>query len=219
LPDSPKSAIIAALWRDKMHLEPRALAQSPRAVQRAFSHVMAPVELVQAFLARLPEGMLRMWQRSDGGHIVFTHQSSRYSRDAYPFRDRTLTAVCLIGLGDLASDRYVAMRPLLAFTDHLLGSADGCGARFSEGAGVTKGIADAAQRFCKIASLGYGKDRWGESNGAEYYCRSLWEFLMAPETLNTVDPLVHRLYSQTLMSEVWWRSHEQHAREDHYRQA
>jgi len=218
LPES-KSAILAAIWRDKMHLESRALAQSPHVVQRAFAHAMVPVEMIQAFLARFPVGLLHMWHRGECGHIVFTHQASRYANGAYLFRDRSLMGTCLIGLGDLVRDRYVAMRPLLVFTDHLLGSGTGCGSMFSEGAGVSTDIAGAAQRFCKIASLGYGMEHWGESGSGEYYCQSLWQYLTSPAELGTVDPLVHRLYTQTLMCAAWWQRHGQHTEQDRHPRA
>lgn len=200
-----KERVMRALWRDKMHVEPRALELAPAAVRRSYEHVFHPTELVLEGLRAFPEGLLRLWRTCPRGHAVFTHLSSRYAPGPQPWRDGTLTSVAYISIVELRRDRPVAWRALLGLIDHLLGGAcDEARPRFSQGAGITPELTEAARRFVRIAELGYAAEELGATDAGEYLTRTLWLYLQEPGRLNVLDPLAHRLYHGTLMADDFW---------------
>lgn len=200
-----REAVLRALWRDKMHVEPRALELAPAAVRRSYEHVFHPTELVLEGLRAFPEGLLRLWRTCPRGHAVFTHLPSRYAPGPQPWRDGTLTSVAYISIVELRRDRPVAWRALLELIDHLLGGAcDEARPRFSQGAGITPELTEAARRFVRIAELGYAAEELGATDAGEYLTRTLWLYLQEPGRLNVLDPLAHRLYHGTLMADDFW---------------
>ena len=164
MPPMDQEAVLRALWRDKMHVEPRALELAPAAVRRSFEHAFHPTTLVLDGLRDLPTGLLRLWWACPRGHVVFTHLPSRYAPGPQPWRDGTLTAVAYVSIVELrpelsGADPFSPWRALLDLIDHLLGGAcDAARPRFSQGAGITPDLADAARRFAEIAALGYAAE-------------------------------------------------------------
>lgn len=205
-----KDAVLRALWRDKMHVEARALELAPAAVRRSYEHAFHPTELVLDGLRALPEGLLRRWWACPRGHMVYTHLPSRYAPGPQPWRDGTLTSVAYVSIVELrpgisGAEPFAAWRGLLELVDHLLGGAcDPARPRFSQGAGITPELADAARRWVRIAGLGYAAEALGTSDAGEYLARTLWLYLREPHRLNVLDPLAHRLYHGTLMDEGFW---------------
>ena len=84
-----------------MHIEPRAMELSPRAVQEGFETIWEPANRLSADLADLPLGMLRLWQDSARGHVVFTHRASGYRPGPQPWHEATLESVCYFSLADM----------------------------------------------------------------------------------------------------------------------
>lgn len=205
MPTSDKEGILRALWRDKMHVEPRALDLAPAAVRRTYEHAFHPTELVLHGLRDFPQGLLRLWWACPRGHVVFTHLPSRYAPGPQPWRDGTLTAVAYVSIVELRQDTAAAWRPLLELVDHLLGGAcDSARPRFSQGAGITPELAEAAQRFAKIAALGYAAEELATADASDYLLRTLWIYLREPRRLNVLDPLAYTLYHRTLLAESFW---------------
>ena len=54
MPTSTKFQVIRALWREKMHVEPRALELAPATVRDSYAHIWEPAELLMAELEALP---------------------------------------------------------------------------------------------------------------------------------------------------------------------
>jgi len=200
-----KQRIIRVIWRDKMHVEKRALELSSPGVRGAFEHIWAPAQVVMKDLLELPTGLLRIWQEGERGHLIFTHRPSDYRPGPQPWRQTTIESVCYLSLADLAQDRASAMIQLFSLFDHLLGS----GARegepwLSDGAGVSEALRGVGARFVRIHSLGYGLGELGVSTAHDYFAHTLWLYLCDPRRLNVIDPPVFRLYRHTLMSEGFW---------------
>lgn len=205
-----KRQVLRAIWRDKMHVEPRALELAPAAVRRSFEHAFHPTTLVLDGLRDLPTGLLRLWWACPRGHVVFTHLPSRYAPGPQPWRDGTLTAVAYVSIVELrpelsGADPFSPWRALLDLIDHLLGGAcDAARPRFSQGAGITPDLADAARRFAEIAALGYAAEELGTEDAGAYLARTLWLALHEPRRPNVLDPLADRLYRRTLLAEAFW---------------
>jgi hypothetical protein len=210
MPTTDKEAMLRALWRDKMHVEPRALELAPAAVRRSYEHPFQPTELVLHELRAFPHGLLRLWWLCPRGHAVFTHRPSRYAPGPQPWRDGTLTSVAYVSIVDLCpqysgADPLAAWRALLELIDHLLGGAcDESRPRFSQGAGITPTLAEAARRFSVIAGLGYAAEPLGTSDASDYLVQTLWLYLQDPRRLNVLDPLAYKLYHDTLLAESFW---------------
>ena len=201
-----KQAILRALWRDKMHVERQALTLSPPAVRARYEHIWEPATLLLEELRLFPLGMLRLWWDGPAGHLVFTHRASHYVPGIQLWQEQRLEGVCYLSLGELASERERAMGALFALWDHLLGSgALAEQGYFSAGKGLTPTLHKLAQRFVHIHRLGYGHEATGAKNSQEYFCRTLWLYLRAPRQLNTIDPLVFKLYRHGLMQEHIYR--------------
>lgn len=205
MPTMDKEGLLRALWRDKMHVEPRALELAPAAVRRSYEQVFHPTELILEGLRAFPEGLLRLWWVCPRGHAVFTHQPSHYAPGPQPWRDGTLTSVAYVSIVELRQNEAAAWRALLELFDHLIGGAcDEARPRFSQGAGITPELADAAGRFAEVAELGYAARTLATSSAGEYLTRTLWLYLREPRRLNVLDPLAHRLFHGTLMAESFW---------------
>jgi hypothetical protein len=200
-----KQRLLRSLWRDKMHVEPRALDLAPADVRARFEHIWAPADEVMAVLEKLPLGWLQVWEQSERGHLLFGLESSAYRPGPLEWRERTLQSVCHISLVDLARERRAAMLPILCLMDHLSGSDAQVGQPWlSDGVGVTEPLKQVGERFARIHALGYGHERLGASGPHEYFAHTLWLFLSDPSALNTLDPLVHKLYARTLWGEAFW---------------
>jgi len=188
-----------------MHVEPRALELSPRAVRDSFEHVWEPANRLMAQLEPFPLGLLRMWQGTERGHVVFTHRASCYRPGPQPWRDATLESVCYFSVADLAQGRPGAMLALLNLFDHLLGSGAMEGeAWLSDGAGVTPALREVGARFVQIHALGYGVEELQATTAHDYFAHTLWLYLRDRCRVNTIDPLVHKLYHRALMREEFW---------------
>ena len=200
-----KDALLRALWRDKMHVAPRALDLAPAAVRRSYEHIFQPVEIVLADLRALPAELLRLWRDCPRGHAVFTHEDSRYAPGPQPWRDGTLESVAYVSIVALRQDPEAAWVSLLHLVDHLLGGAcDAARPRFSEGAGITPALEDAARRFQEIVGLGYAAEDAPIEDARSYFAHTLWLYLRDPRRLNVLDPLSYRLYHGTLLAESFW---------------
>jgi hypothetical protein len=205
MPTMDKEGVLRALWRDKMHVEPRALEMAPAAIQRSYEHAFHPTELVLEGLRALPVGLLRLWWACPRGHAVYTHLPSRYAPGPQPWREGTLTSVAYVSIVELRRDPRAAWRALLELVDHLLGGAcDEARPRFSQGAGITPELAEAARRFTSISELGYAAESLRTSDAADYWVQTLWLYLQEPLRLNVLDPLVYRLYHSALMDDSFW---------------
>jgi hypothetical protein len=157
-------------------------------------------------LRQFPEGWLRLWADIGRGHLVFTHEPSRYAPGPQPWRETTLDGVAYLSLTDLAETPSAAWAALLRLHNHLLGSgACGGGAFFSEGAGLCPALEETAQRFLRYHALGYGHAALGAATAPDYFARSLLLYLDDPPRLNTLDPLMERLYALTLWQDAFWR--------------
>lgn len=201
-----KAAVLRALWRDKMHVEPRALELSPPTARDHYAHIWEPAESLMRDLKVFPVGLLRLWTDSPAGHLVFTHRASRYEPGPQPWREGFLESVCYLALRDLLGDKREAMWALFDLLDHLLGSyARADGARFSEGEGVTGALGRLARRFRRVHELGYGHDELGARTAEDYFQRTLWLYLAEPRRLNALEPLAYKLYAHGLMQEAVYR--------------
>jgi hypothetical protein len=206
MPVTPHAKLVRAVWRDQMHIEPGALERSPWQAQARFEHAWAPAEIIMQHLQGYPAGWLQYWLWSGRGHLVFTHLPSRYAPGPQPWRDGVLDDVAYLNVADLATAPDGALICLLHLFDHLLGSrARAGGAWFSEGAGTCPALQEAAQRFAQCHSLGYGHGALGTASAPDYFARSVLLYLQDSQLLNTLDPLVERLYALTLWQENFWQ--------------
>jgi len=200
-----KQRILRAIWRDKMHVEKRALELSPPQVRDAFEHIWQPAELLMQDLEELAAGMLRTWQESERGHLVFTHRPSRYCPGPQSWRQGTIESVCYLCLADLALEKMRAMLPLFNLLDHLMGSEAKAGEPWlSDGSGISPALGEAGERFARIHTLGYGLTDLGVTTAHDYFAHALWLYLRDPRRLNVIDPLTFKLFRHTLMREGFW---------------
>lgn len=197
--------LLHSIWRAKIHVEPHALDLAPAIVRQRFEHIWQPAEVFLRELASFPVGLLHIWEASQRGHIVFTHSDSTYRAGPQPWRQGALESVCYLSVIDWAQDRTPAWLAFIQMLDHLLGSDAQEGApRFSEGGGATSALRDAAARFASIHQLNYGHRELGVSAASDYFACTFWLFMNEPQRLNTLDPLVHKLYHQTLFNPEFW---------------
>ncbi len=200
-----KRRVLRAIWRDKMHVEPRALDLSPRVIGESFEHIWHPAEVWMGELEILPLGMLRVWQDSPRGHLVFTHEATAYCPGEQPWRKLVLDSVCYLSLTDLRQNMMRAMLAQLNLLDHVLGSyalADGLW--LSDGGGVTPLLAEVGERFARAHALGYGLEKLGVTTAHDYFAHTLWLYLADAQRLSALDPVVYKLYHSTLMSDSFW---------------
>jgi hypothetical protein len=200
-----KQRVLRAIWRAKMHVEPTALELSPPAIRDSFAHIWEPADLWMHQALVFPLGLLRLWQSIAGGHVVFTHQASRYLPGTQSWQHHTLMSVCFLSVTDLRQDPRNALLAWLALCDHIMGSgAVEDGVWLSSGGGVTPALCAVGARFVHIHALGYGHHELGVRSARDYLSHTLWLYVYAPQRLNTLDPLAYKLYHSTLMNETFW---------------
>ena len=205
MPVENRLAVLKAIWRDKMHVEPRALELSPPSVRDSYAHIWEPADVLIAELKRLPLGSLLLWRDNTRGHLVFTHSVSAYQPGFQNWHRGELESVCYVSLVDLREHMLHAILPVLNLLDHLMGSGAQEGQPWlSDGGGVTTPLCSVGTQFLHLYALGYGQEALGASNEHDYFARTFYEYLYDPRRLNTLDPLIHKLYRDTLMRESFW---------------
>jgi hypothetical protein len=200
-----RRAALRTLWRDRFHVEKGALERAPAAVQGAWEHAWQPAELWLETLTALPVGMLRLWEQSQRGHLIFGLQPSAYRPGPQEWQGANLDGVCYLALVDLRSARQLALWATLAWIDHLLGSLGAADAPwFSDGHGCTPRLQAAAERYQRVWALGYGAQELGAATARDYWARSLELYLAQPRRLSALAPQLYRLYHTCLLRESWW---------------
>ncbi len=203
--DNDKETILQALWRDRVHVAPRAFELSPPSVQERFDYALQATDVVLDLLCPFPTGLLRLWQDAPRGHVVVTHRPSTYRPGPQPWRDGQLDGVCYLSLGDLDEEKRVAMVTLFHLLDHVWGSQGAVGEPWlSDGGGITGRLERVGERFAKIQALGYGHEALGVSSAHDYFAHALWLYFEARQRLNVLDPLLEKLYRGTLLRENLW---------------
>jgi hypothetical protein len=195
--------LLRALERERLHIERRALAQSPPAVRRRFAHAWAPVELLGERLAPWPEGLLAFWLAAPAGHVILAAGPSTYlpGPARLPGHDRELQAVARISLADLLDDPRATLETLAHLVDHLLGSQGAAGAPWlSDGAGATPPLQAVGERIAALARLGYGPT----TEPHAYFAWAFGGYWLDHRALNVADPNVERLLRTTLADEAFW---------------
>lgn len=200
-----KQRVLRAIWREKMHLEPHVWELVPPSVRAAYAHPWQPAERLFDLLQPWPLGLLRAWQVSRRGHIVFGRLPSHYQPGPFPWREETLEGVCHISLQELLQEETQVLLALFHMLDHLLGS-DGApeGPWLSEGAGITPALAGVGARVAQSYALGYWQGALEVRDARDYFAQTLLLYLREPQKLNVLDPLLHKLYRRTLMNEEFW---------------
>ncbi|MGI6380620.1 MAG: hypothetical protein ACOX2R_07625 [Anaerolineae bacterium] len=194
-----------ALWRERFHAEPTCVDRSPQEVRNQMETVWDPGRLLLAQLASLPPGLIAFWLSVPRGHVIFTHEPSRYVPGVQRWGVRMWEAVCYLRVADLLEDGQAAFLVLAGFYDHLLGSDAALdGGRFSEGHGARPPLVEAAQRYVRAEALGYGHQELGATSPGDYFCVCLWLYLHDERRLNVLDPQTHRLLANTLFSARFW---------------
>lgn len=197
-----RPALLRALKRERLHVEPRILESSPPHIRRRFAHVWAPADLFLAQLAAWPPGLLAFWLGVQGGHIVFTAGPSTYLPSAVPWHQASLQGVARLSLTDLVEEPRRTLEVAAHLVDHLLGSRCATDAPWlSDGAGATAQLGAVARQTLPLIRLGYGP--------AEPHAYFAWAFAgywLDRQALNVADPLVERLLHTTLYSETFWRA-------------
>jgi len=203
-----REALLEALWRERLHAEPTCLERSPFQVRQRMETVWDPGRLFRELIRPLPRGMLQLWHTAPRGHVIFTHEPSRYAPGQQEWHGRSLDGVCYVRVADLLDEGEEAFLTFAEFLDHLMGSGAEPGAgRFSGGVGRTPRLTDAAQRFARDEALGYGHKELGATSPAAYFRRCLWLYLTDERRLNVLDPNIHGLFARTLFKpHVWKRS-------------
>lgn len=209
---SPETdSLLRALWRERLHVEPRLLESLPPAISRQFEHVWAPLERLWPLLARMPVGLLQLWLQSGKGHGVLTHRAGAYLPGPQVWRPQAgreyaFEGLCLLGVVELVEDERRALAPLLRFWDHLLGSgAIEGGGLFSAGCGANQALQRAATRFTALEALGYGHQALEALTPQGYFAATLWLYATDRLRLSTLDPLLAKLYVSTLFSDRFWQ--------------
>jgi hypothetical protein len=200
-----RQTALRALWRERIHLDPNVLVSSPQEVQKHFETAWNLVEAYLLLLAPLPSGLITWWLTQAGGHIVISALPSRYLPGTQTWRNQSYANVVFIAAQDLLGTGKAAFRVTIHLLDHLLG----CGAHqerasLSQGYGLTPDLAKAAQRYKAIEQLKYGHIELDVTGAEDYLAETLWLALYERQTLNRIDPLIERLYFQTLLNERFW---------------
>jgi hypothetical protein len=200
-----KRRVLEALWRDRMHTEPRALELSAARVHTAYDQIWGPAQRMRTHLAAFPVGLLAEWEASGRGHLVYTHRRSGYLPGLQTWQGQELVGLCDLSVDEIAFAPGAALEAVCALIDHVLGShADPHGPWLADGGGVTPALQELAERFQRVHALGYGHAELGVASAREYLARTWALYLTDPQRLNVLDPQVHRLYRDTLMSERFW---------------
>lgn len=200
-----KRQLIDALWRAKIHVEPRCLELAPPKVQAIFPSVWAPAQWMRQKLAAFPTGLLALWEGCPRGHLVFTHTPSRYQPGLQRWSRQELDGICFVSVQDLALNPLAAWCAVANLFDHLMGSlGEPEGPWLADGAGLTEPLRQVAKRFARIHALGYGHDALGAITPRDYLARTWALYLTDPRRLNVLDPQAFKLYRHTLMDEHFW---------------
>jgi hypothetical protein len=200
-----KRALLAELWRDRMHTDPQALDLASAAVRAVLGSIWEPAERMRARLADLPEGMLALWRSTGRGHLVFGHLASRYVPGAQIWREQGMEGVCYLSVADIAGDPRAALVVVGDLIDHLLGSgALSGGAWFADGEVIVPALREIAAQFGRLHTLAYATPSGAVETPRAYFARTWALYMTDPVGLNTLDPLAYRLYRHTLMSGAWW---------------
>jgi hypothetical protein len=200
-----KRTLLAELWRDRMHTDPRALDLASAAVRAVLGSIWAPAGRMRARLEDLPEGLLSLWIASGRGHLVFCHLASHYVPGAQIWREQGMEGVCYLSVADIAGDARAALVVVGDLIDHLLGSgALSGGAWFADGEVIVPGLREIAAQFGRAHTLGYATPSGAVETPRAYFARTWALYMTDPVGLNTLDPLAYRLYRHTLMSGAWW---------------
>ncbi|MGC9359722.1 MAG: hypothetical protein ACP5G7_05010 [Anaerolineae bacterium] len=202
-----KEALLQALWRERLHAEPTCLDRSPLEVRQHMETVWDPGRLFRELIRPLPSGMLQLWHETPRGHVVFTHEPSRYIPGPQEWRGRSFDGVCYVRVADLLDEGEEAFLVFAELLDHLMGSAaEQGGGHFSDGVGLTPRLTDAAKRFARDETLGYGHEELGATSPAAYFRRCLWLYLTDERRLNVLDPNTHKLFARTLFQPHVWKA-------------
>ncbi len=193
-----------ALWQQRIHVAPDALVGLP-AQQRCIETVWDLALVFLKVLAPLPDGMLRWWLTQPRGHIVIHSGESRYTPGMQTWRGNSYESVLYISAEQAAGDSRESFLLVMRLLDDLLGDElQAAKGSFSDGCGSTPALTEAAQRFSKLAQLGYDSDILGADSPSAYLARTLYLALTEPQELNRLNPLLLKLYQQTLLSEGFW---------------
>lgn len=200
-----KELVLRQLMREKMHLEPEALRLSPLAVRQRYAHAWAPVQHLATLIRPCPLGLLSWWAECPRGHLLLTHLPSQYTEGPHRLRIETIENVAHVCLNDLGRQPRVALQPAACLLDHLMGSQGLAeGAWLSDGAGVVPELADVGGRVRECAALGYLEDYTDAPGGRGYFAVAVAWYLVESQRLNVLDPRIHRLLRNSLLSESFW---------------
>lgn len=196
-----RRGLLRALKRERLHVEPRALDQSPPPVRRRFAHVWAPADLLLEWLAAWPTGLVAFWLAAPAGHVVFSAEPSAYLPQGLAWHERTLPAVARLALADLVAQDCPALPIVAHLVDHLLGSRGSpAGKWLSDGAGASEALQEVGSRLRSLAQLGYGPPE-----PHAYFAWAFSGYWLDRRALNAADPQAERLLRTTLCDEAWWR--------------
>ncbi|MCE5259224.1 MAG: hypothetical protein LLG44_09230 [Chloroflexi bacterium] len=192
------------LWQQRIHVAPDALDGLP-AQQGRIETVWDLGLTFLKILAPLPDGMLRWWLAQPRGHIVIHSGESRYVPGTQIWRGNSYESVLYISAEQAAGDSRESFLLVMRLLDDLLGEElQAARGSFSDGCGSTQALTEAAQRFSRLAQLGYGSDLLGADSPSDYLAQTLYLALAEPQELNRLNPLLLKLYQQTLLSEGFW---------------
>jgi len=192
------------IWQYRVHISPDSLEGLPISFQRQHS----VWDLAQAFmevLAPLPERLLRWWLTLPRGHIIIQQGESRYAPGIQTWRSGQYESVLYVSAFQAAAEKQGSFLLVVQLLDSLLGSgARETNALFSGGCGATPELNSAAMHFARLAELGYGSEKLGTASAEDYLARTLYLACTLPQELNILNPLLLKLYRQSLLSETFW---------------
>ena len=196
--ENDHDALLRRLLRERIHVERRALVESPPAVRQRFAHAWAPAERLLTLLGPWPSGLITHWLAAPAGHVVLAADASAYQPDTYPWQGGELRGVARVALSDLLDDAAPALRVVAELVDHLLGS-DAQGRRLSDGAGANPELEEVADRLLALAFLGYGP-----AAPHAYFAWAFSLYWIDRRALNVADPNIERLLRTTVCDERFW---------------
>lgn len=196
--------VLRALLRDKIHVQPGALARLP---SPEAARLRSPLDLGRLLLAPLghaPLELLDFWMKHPRGHAVINPQRHEYVPGDQPVGRRRYDGVAWVAARRVLAEPGLAA-PLAGLLDHLLGS-DGQqdGPRLSDGAGRNAAWAEVGQRLQRQFDLGYAPPEVAAAPGL-YFAWGIRAFLSDPAALSVVDPGLERLLRTTLFDSRFWQ--------------
>lgn len=200
------SAVLRALLRDKVHIQPGTLSRLPTHQAARLRSPLDLGRLLLAPLARAPQELLRFWLEHPRGHAVVNPLRHDYLPGVQPVGRRVYDGVAWVAARRLLAEPGIAA-PLAGLLDHLLGS-DGQpdGPRLSAGAGRSAAWAEVGRRLQRQFLLGYAPPEAAVA-ADRYFAWGLHAFLVDAPGLGVIDPGMERLLRTTLFdSEFWQRS-------------